>query len=56
MENYAPFLTGIKSINIDYKKDFSFSFKTFDVILPNVTKECNWKSSLNLLDNVRDVA
>ena len=34
MENYAPFLTGIKSI--DNKKDFSLCFETFDTILPKV--------------------
>ena len=46
----------LRVLNIDYKKDFSLSFETFDVILPNVVNEGNWKSSLNLLYNVRDVA
>ena len=54
MEDYAFFLTGIKSIT-DNKKDFSLSFETFDVILLKVANNGNWKSNLNLLYNDHDV-
>ena len=55
MENYAPFLTGWRVSNLGNKKDFSLSFETSDVILPNIADEGYWKSSLNLLYNVHDV-
>ena len=36
-----PFWLILRVLNIDNKKDFSFSFETFDVILPNVANEDN---------------
>ena len=39
MEIYVPFRLVIRMLNVDIKKDIVLSFKTFDVILPNIANE-----------------
>ena len=55
MENYVPFLTGIKSIKYISQKSFSLSFETIDVVF-NVANDGHWKSCRNLLYIDHDVA
>ena len=39
MKNYATFLLELRVLKTDSKKDFSFSFETFHIILLNVVQD-----------------